>query len=112
MSSVAPSDLNCLARKLAEHSGLSASQLGRLLGTSVRAWINYVSGSPIPPQLAPRLRHVAETILPVAGPTPSERRRLLLDSSRVPSIFRVLVEEVPPPQRLRRPVPVAERLGV
>lgn len=105
-------DVSALVRELRSESGLTANQLGRLLGVSRRSVYNWAAGSPIAAAREERLRELHSMVLNLPAKSPDMRRNLLLDSSNGPSIFRQFVEGGKKNQRIKYSVPVEERFGL
>ena len=68
-------------------SGLSGSQLARLLGVSRRSVQAWVAGAPMSPSHAERVHDVLMVVKSIGG-SPEERRDALFDSSKGTSLFR------------------------
>jgi hypothetical protein len=106
------SDLSTIVANLKAESGLTADQLGRLLGVSRRSIHNWAAGTVIAPAHEERLRDLERLVFSLPAHSPEERRRLLLESSNGPSIFRQFAAKADAPQRIKFGVPVEERLGL
>lgn len=92
-------------------SGLTVTQIGRLLGVSTRTAQNWAAGSHMYRHQENRLEHLAATIRPL-GATPSERHDALLDSSNGQSLYRQLLDDVEKPTMvLVETLTVRERFG-
>lgn len=100
------------ARQLISDSGLTANQIGRLLGGLGRAVHHWAAGSTPSPRIAARLLELHRLVFSLEADTPEGRRALMLDSSRNPSLFLQFQNETGRPQQIQFPVPVLERLGV
>lgn len=109
-----PSTVNpsALVAKLKAESGLTADQLGRLLGVSRRSIHNWAAGSAIAPLHEEKVRELGALVFSLPADTPDERRQLLLDSSNGTSLFRQFATKSNEPQRVKFGVPVEERLGL
>lgn len=105
-------DVSALVAELKVSSGLTADQLGRLLGVSRRTIHNWAAGAAITPAREERVRTLNELVFSLPGNDPDERRTLLLDSSAGPSLFRQFAEAGTPKERIMYPVPVEEQLGL
>lgn len=105
-------DPSAIVANLKVESGLTADQLGRLLGVSRRSIHNWVAGTAIAPAHEERLRELELLVFSLSADSPEERRKLLLDSSNGPSIFKQFAAKVDAPQKIRFGVPVEERLGL
>lgn len=106
------SDLSSVVAALKAESGLTADQLGRLLGVSRRSIHNWATGSAIASSHEERVRELDSFISSLPAYTPEERRSLLLDSSNGPSLFKQFASKADHPQRIKFGVPVEERLGL
>jgi len=96
---------------LKSESGLTADQLGRLLGVSRRSIYNWAAGGPIAAAHEEKVRELELLVFTLPASTPDERRRQLLDSSNGPSLFKQFAAKSSTPQRIKYGVPVEERLG-
>lgn len=108
----AAADLSALVASLKAESGLTADQLGRLMGVSRRSIHNWAAGSSIASVHEERLRELDSLISSLPGESPEERRSALLDSSQGPSLFKQFASKADAPQRIKFGVPVEERLGL
>lgn len=106
------SALSSIVIALKTESGLTADQLGRLLGVSRRSIYNWAAGSAIASSHEEKLRELDSLIFSIPAKTPDERRSLLLDSSNGPSLFQQLASKADGPQRIKFGVPVEQRLGL
>ena len=106
------SGLSSIVAALKIESGLTADQLGRLLGVSRRSIHNWAAGSAIASAHEEKLRELDSLIFSIPANTPEERRSLLLDSSNGPSLFKQFASKADGPQRIKFGVPVEERLGL
>jgi DNA-binding transcriptional regulator YiaG len=106
------SDLSAVVAALKVESGLTADQLGRLLGVSRRSIHNWAAGSAIASTHEEKVRELDSFIASLPAYTPDERRALLLDSSNGPSLFKQFASRANHPQRIKFGVPVEERLGL
>lgn len=104
--------VSALVAELKTDSGLTADQLGRLLGVSRRSIHNWAAGSPIAPSHEERVRELSDLVFDLDVKSPEERRNLMLDSSAGPSIFRQFAETGTRNQQIRFDVPVTERFGL
>lgn len=98
-----------LVADLKAESGLTADQLGRLMGVTRRSIHNWAAGSPIAPKHESRIRALSEMVFGLEAPTPEARRALLLDSTSGPSLFSAFLESAPRAERIQHPIPVSER---
>lgn len=105
-------DLSEIVANLKVESGLTADQLGRLLGVSRRSIHNWAAGTAIAPVHEERLRDLELLVFSLSADSPEERRKMLLDSSNGPSIFKQFASRSDAPQRIKFGVPVEERLGL
>jgi transcriptional regulator with XRE-family HTH domain len=108
----AVSGLSSIVAALKSESGLTADQLGRLLGVSRRSIHNWAAGSAIAAVHEEKLRELESFIFSIPANTPDERRSLLLESSNGPSLFKQFASKADSPQRIKFGVPVEERLGL
>lgn len=108
----AAADLSALVASLKSDSGLTADQLGRLLGVSRRSIHNWAAGSAIASVHEERLRELDSLITSLPAESPEARRSALLDSSQGPSLFKQFASKAEAPQRIKFGVPVEERLGL
>lgn len=94
-------------------SGLSARQVGRLLGCSERTVYAVAQGSStLPEHQLPRAERLHEIIIPL-GDSPEERRAALLRSQQGISLFHQLVDELPKPAVIQvNSLNAIEQLGV
>lgn len=106
------SDLSGVVAALKVESGLTADQLGRLLGVSRRSIHNWAAGSTIAPTHEEKVRELEALISSLPAFTPDERRSLFLDSSNGPSLFKQFASKADHPQQIKFGVPVEERLGL
>lgn len=104
--------ISAVVTALKVESGLTADQLGRLLGVSRRSIHNWATGSAIASAHEEKVRELNSFIALLPADTPDQRRNLLLDSSNGPSLFKQLASQVDHPQRIKFGVPVEERLGL
>lgn len=105
-------DVSVLVAELKTDSGLTADQLGRLLGVSRRSIHNWAAGATITPGRAERVRALSDLVFNLPSKTPEERRAHLLDSSAGPSLFRQFIEDNSRSERIKYSVPVEERFGL
>lgn len=105
-------DLSALVANLKVESGLTADQLGRLMGVSRRSIHNWAAGTAIAPVHEERLRELEMLVFSLSAGSPEERRKILLDSSNGPSLFKQFAAKADAPQRIKFGVPVEERLGL
>lgn len=105
-------DLSAIVATLKVESGLTADQLGRLLGVSRRSIHNWAAGTAIAPAHEERLRELEMLVFSLSADSPEERRKILLDSSNGPSIFKQFAAKAEAPQKIKFDVPVEERLGL
>jgi DNA-binding transcriptional regulator YiaG len=96
---IAPS-VSAVARSAAESivelralSGLTADQVGRLLGVSRRSVQNWVAGNAMAGQHEEQVSRLLSVVLALPGSTADARRGALLDSSRGQSLFHKLLDE-------------------
>lgn len=84
-----------VVKNMLVNSGLSARQIGRLLGCSERT-VHAVTQDLItlPEHQLPRAERLHEIIIPL-GDSPEERRAALLRSQQGRSLFHRLVDELP-----------------
>jgi transcriptional regulator with XRE-family HTH domain len=108
----AVSALSSIVARLKSESGLTADQLGRLLGVSRRSIHNWAAGSAIASVHEEKLRELESLIFSIPASTPDERRSLLLDSSNGRSLFKQFASKADGSQRIKFGVPVEERLGL
>ncbi|WP_272027789.1 helix-turn-helix domain-containing protein [Kocuria rosea] len=102
-------DAGALVAELKAESGLTADQLGRLLGVTRRSIHNWAAGSPIAPKHEPRVRALSELVFGLDATTPEGRRELMLDSSSGPSRFKIFLSSTPRSERIQHHIPVGER---
>ena len=107
-----PTGLSSIVAALKSESGLTADQLGRLLGVSRRSIHNWASGSAIASGHEEKLRELYSLVFSIPAITPDERKSVLLDSSSGPSLFKQFASRSGGPQRIKFGVPVEERLGL
>lgn len=105
-------ELSAIVASLKVESGLTADQLGRLLGVSKRSIHNWAAGTTIAPAHEARLRELEMLVFSLSADSPEERRKILLDSSNGPSIFKQFAAKADAPQKIKFGVPVEERLGL
>lgn len=105
-------DVSVLVSELKTDSGLTADQLGRLLGVSRRSVHNWAAGATIAPAREERVRALSDLVFSLPAKTPEERRTRLLDSSAGPSLFRQFIEDDSRNERIKYSVPVEERFGL
>jgi hypothetical protein len=105
-------NLASLVSELKADSGLTADQLGRLLGVSRRSIHNWGAGSSVAAGYEKRIRELSALVFELDAKSADERRALLLDSSHGRSLFKQFVEERSRPQRVQYPVTVKERFGL
>lgn len=98
-------------RKLLDDTLMTGSQLARLMGVTERRVQHWMSGTPIAADQAERLKYIIAAVAQLDASTPEERHAALLDSSRGPSPFRLLLDNAPEGQRIQYPVPLSERFG-
>ncbi|MCC3299271.1 hypothetical protein [Arthrobacter caoxuetaonis] len=96
---------------LLAESGLTANQIGRCLDVPGRALHSWSHGTTPPPRCIERLEELKELILSLPADNPEDRRALLLDSAKGPSLFRRFMDTTPRSQRIQFTVPLIERLG-
>lgn len=101
-----------LVSDLKEKSGLTAEQLGRLMGVSRRSIHNWAAGASISATREERVRQLGLLVFGLPADTPEERRALLLDSSTGASLFRQFADADTLHQQIQFPIPVDERLGL
>ena len=80
---------------LRDFSGLTAAQLGRLFGVSRRSINNWMAGNSMAEHHEQRLSALQAFLITIPATTSEERRLALLDSSKGPSLFQQLVDEIP-----------------
>lgn len=105
-------EISAVVAALKSESGLTADQLGRLLGVSRRSIHNWATGAAIASTHEEKVRELDSFIFSLPAYTPDERRNLLLDSSNGPSLFKQFASKADRPQRIKFGVPVEERLGL
>lgn len=110
-AAIAVPDGAAMAQQLKEESGLTAEQLGRMLGVTRRSVHNWAAGASIAPKHRARLQKLHELVFGLAATTPDERRDLLLDSATRPSLYRQLVNGTSRAARVQYPVPMIERFA-
>lgn len=98
-------------RTLLDDTLMTRSQLARLMGVTERRVSHWMSGTPITAEHAERLEYITTAVAQLEAATPEERHAALLDSSRGPSPFRLLLDSAPKFQRIQHTIPVTERLG-
>ena len=98
-----------LVADLKAESGLTADQLGRLLGVTRRSIHNWAAGSTIAPKHESRIRALSDMVFSLEATSPEARRALLLDSTSGPSPFGAFLDSAPRSQRIQHPIPVSER---
>lgn len=108
----ASADLAMLVSELKVESGLTADQLGRLLGVSRRSIHNWAAGSAIASIHEERVRDLSQLVMSLNATTPAERRAKLLASNGGRSLFKEFAAGVSKPERVQFDIPVAERLGL
>lgn len=98
-----------LVAELKAESGLTADQLGRLLGVTRRSIHNWAAGSPIAPKHEPRVRALSGLVFGLDATTPEGRRELMLGSNSGPSRFKSFLSSTPHSERIQHHIPVSER---
>ncbi len=105
-----------LAGTLLRASGLTAEQLARTFGVSVRTFRSWTLGEHVPEPQSDMLRELETLLDSLPVSSADERRSMLLESSHGPSLLREFegrwASRVPRPQRIHYGVPVGERLGL
>lgn len=109
MNAISPRDA---AAWLGTESGLTSKQIGRALGTGLRAVTSWAAGTQVPPSLAPRLLELHALVSGLEATTPEGRRQLLLSSNQGRSLFQTFVDGTPRGQQIQFTIPVLERLGI
>lgn len=105
-------DLSAVVSELKSESGLTADQLGRLLGVTRRSIHNWAAGSPVASIHEERVRDLYQRIMAIDATTPQQRRGLLLASSNGRSLFKTFAGTAAQQERVQFDVPVTERLGI
>lgn len=92
-------------------SGLTADQVGRLLGVSRRSVQNWVAGNAMAVQHEEQVSRLLSVIQALPGSTANERRGALLDSSDGESLFHKLLAQRAEASRVQgRPLSTGERI--
>lgn len=102
-------DMRTLVTHLKNESGLTANQLGRLLGVTNRSIHHWVAGSPVAVKYEDRIRTLSEVVFGLNASTPEDRRAMMLDSRSGPSLFKHFLDTASHPERLQYSIPVSER---
>lgn len=105
-------EVSALVSELKTDSGLTADQLGRLLGVSRRSVHNWAAGSTVAPVHEKRVRELSDLVFTLAATSPKERLNLLLDSTRGPSLFKQFSDGQVSNQKIKYSVPLNERFGL
>ncbi|MBP2374086.1 helix-turn-helix domain-containing protein [Paeniglutamicibacter psychrophenolicus] len=99
--------------KLRVLSGLTADQVGRLLGVSRRSVQNWVAGNAMAAQHEEHVSRLLSVVQALPGSTAEERRSALLDSSNGESLFHKLLAQRAEASRVQgRPLSVGERISL
>jgi DNA-binding transcriptional regulator YiaG len=99
--------------KLRVLSGLTADQVGRLLGVSRRSVQNWVAGNAMAVQHEEQVSRLLSVVQALPGSSPDERRSALLDSSSGESLFHKLLAQRAEAGRMQgRPLSVGERIAL
>lgn len=94
-------------------SGLTADQVGRLLGVSRRSVQNWVAGNAMALQHEEQVSRLLSIIQSLPGSTADERRAALLDSRSGQSLFQQLLAQRGDASRVQtRPLSVGERIAL
>lgn len=94
-------------------SGLTADQVGRLLGVSRRSVQNWVAGNAMAVQHEEKVSRLLSIIRALPGSTADERRGSLLDSSDGESLFHKLLAQRTEAGRVQgRPLSTGERVSL
>ena len=93
-------------------SGLTINQIGRALGVSKRSVYNWSKGASVSPLKESRIRDLNNLVFSLNADSPSERRRLLLDSSHGTSIYKKFLDSGKKNQQIQYSVPVREIFGL
>jgi|GEM_PF-5212283 len=110
-ASIVLPDGAAMAQQLKDDSGLTADQVGKMLGVTRRSVHNWAAGATIAPKHEARLKQLHELVFGLTAATPDERRELLLDSADGPSLYRQFSEGTNRAIRVEYPVPVNERFA-
>lgn len=94
--------------ELKRDSGLTADQLGRLLGVTRRSVHNWAAGTPITSTHAQRVQELSDLVFGLDASSPEERRSLMLNSNDGPSLFDSFVSGTTRPQKVHHNLPVGE----
>jgi hypothetical protein len=98
-----------LVAELKIESGLTAEQLGAVFGVTRRSIHNWAAGSPLSEAREIEVRRFSKLVFGLTAGSPSERRRLLLDSSSGRSLYKQFVDDGRRAQRVLYNLPVVER---
>lgn len=100
-----------MAQRLKDESGLTADQIGKMLGVTRRSVHNWAAGAAIAAKHQVRLEQLHNLVFGLTAATPDERRDLLLDSVTGPSLYRQFAESTARAVRVQYPVPAIERFA-
>jgi DNA-binding transcriptional regulator YiaG len=94
-------------------SGLTADQVGRLLGVSRRSVQNWVAGNAMAVQHQEQVSRLLSIVLGLPGSTADDRRGALLDSRYGQSLFHKLLAQRAEATRMQgRPLSTGERIAL
>lgn len=105
-------NISAIVTRLKNDSGLTINQIGRALGVSKRSVYNWSKGAPVSPLKESRIRDLNNLVFSLDADSPSERRRLLLDSSHGTSIYKKFLDSGKKNQQIQYSVPVRELFGL
>lgn len=108
---VAVPDGAVMAQRLKDESGLTADQIGKMLGVTRRSVHNWAAGAAIAAKHQVRLEQLHDLVFGLTVHTPDERRDILLDSVTGPSLYRQFAEGTARAVRVQYPVPAIERFA-
>lgn len=101
-----------IVTRLKNDSGLTINQIGRALGVSKRSVYNWSKGATVSPLKESRIRDLNNLVFSLDADSPSERRRLLLNSSRGSSIYKKFLDSGKQNQQIQYSIPVREIFGL
>ena len=105
-------NISAIVTMLKNDSGLTIDQIGRALGVSKRSVYNWSKGATVSPLKEARIRDLNNLVFSLDADSPSERRRLLLNSSHGPSIYKKFLDSGKKNQQIQYSVPVREIFGL
>ncbi|WNM27359.1 hypothetical protein RN607_14340 [Demequina capsici] len=100
-----------MAQQLKDESGLTADQLGKMLGVTRRSVHNWAAGAAIAPKHQARLQQLHDLVFELEATNLAERRDILLDSATGPSLYRQFADGTTRAARVEYPVPMIERFA-